>query len=406
MRYGENSLLNPRSQRIEKSFQKLETLRLINGGYLASPNPGKADGTGRYNVFWLRDIMYATYANEYLGNMEHMLKSFELIMTIMLKHRELICAAIRKLPEKWALHARYHPSTLEEISPDWGHHQLDVIGFFLYKTGDLIQKGHNVLQTDEQRELIKDLIQYLFNYRWETYPDFGMWEEGPEVHSSSLGAVLAGLTMWFDAGHYKYKYAHDRDLADVVPVSERYFDTGPQKIKELLPRESQSRECDLAQLSLIWPYNIVDDEMKLTILNNVETKLLREHGVIRYEGDNYFNSDKKNPKGNEAEWPLGLAWLAIVHNKLAEWGKDNLEQSLVHLKKSKEYLLKIDSLMIDGCIPELYSRGKPNENRPLAWAHSFHIIALQSFINTLEWVRKKHNIELNEDLEPVNSVNS
>ena len=78
----------------------LESLKRINGGYLAAANPGSPDGMGRYDVFWLRDIMYATYANEYLGNMEEMIDSYELVMTIMMKHKENICEAIRKMPER------------------------------------------------------------------------------------------------------------------------------------------------------------------------------------------------------------------------------------------------------------------------------------------------------------------
>jgi len=399
MKYAPDSLLNPRSIRIEKSFEKLETLRRVNGGYLAAPNPGKPDGTGRYDVFWLRDIMYATYANEYLGNMEEMIESFELMMTIMLKHKSHICSAIRKMPDR-ALHARYHPNTLEEISPDWGHHQLDVLGLFLYKTGDLIKKGHNVLKNSEQRELIRDIMQYLFTYRWETHPDFGVWEEGPELHSSSLGAVLAGLTMWFDDGHYEYKYHHKVELWKVIPVSERYFDTGREVLKKLLPKESESRETDLAQLSLVWPYRIVDNHMAEIILSQVEKKLVRQYGVIRYRADHYFNTNDKHKEGNEAEWPLGIAWLSIVHAKIACWS-DDFNKGMQHVKKSKEYLLKMDELLVDGAIPELYTGGKPNENMPLAWAHSFHIIGLQNFINTLEILRKRQNCDFNEDLSVV-----
>lgn len=394
MRYGSDSLLNPKSARIEKSFAVLQSLRRVNGGYLASPNSGQPDGTGRYDVFWLRDIMFATYANEYLGNIDDMLESFELVMRIMLKHREHICSAIRKMPEHRALHARYHPNTLEEITPDWGHHQLDVLGLFLYKTGDLIKKGHNVLRTNEHTELVRDIIQYVFTYRWETHPDFGVWEEGPELHSSSIGAVLAGLTMWFDDGHYAYKYSHPVDLWKIIPVSERYFDTGGQALKKLLPKESASRETDLAQLSLIWPYRIVDDKMAETILGNVERVLLREKGVIRYLNDRYFASE-----GREAEWPLGIAWLSIVHSKLACW-KEGLKESLMHLKQAKDYLLRMDRLMVEGAIPELYIGKKPNENLPLAWAHSFHIIGLQNFINTLEILRSRHKIEITEAMEP------
>jgi len=401
MKYAADSFLNPKSIRIEKSFKQLETLRRVNGGYLAAPNPGKPDGTGRYDVFWLRDIMYATYANEYLGNMDEMIESFELVMTILMKHRTHIMNAIRKMPENRGLHARYHPNTLEEISPDWGHHQLDILGLFLYKTGDLIKKGHDILKEHEHKDLISDIIQYVYTFRWETHPDFGVWEEGPELHSSSVASVLAGLTMWHDDGHYNYKFHHNVELGKIIPVSERLFDTGRDELMKLLPRESAGRECDMSQLSLIWPYNIVDNNMKKIIVDNVESKLLGKHGVKRYKGDYYFNADDNNREGNEAEWPLGIAWLAIVHNKLAAWHKEDFKHSLGHLKKSRKYLKIMDDICVNGAIPELYSKGKPNENMPLAWAHSFHIIALQSFINSLEELRKHHNKEISEDLEPI-----
>ncbi len=403
MKYSEDSLLHHQSKRLEESYKRLQTLRRINGGYLASPNPGLPNGVGRYNVFWLRDIMYATYANEYLGNMEEMIESYELVMTIMMKYKHKICAAIKKRPHQWALHARFHPNTLEELTPEWGHHQLDVFGLFLYKTGDLIKKGHNVVRTSEQRDLIKDIIQYLFTYRWETHPDYGMWEEGPEVHSSSIGAVFAGLTMWYDDGYYNYKYPNKIELSSIVSVSERHFDTGRKALQDLLPRESWTRACDMAQLSLIWPYNIVNETMRDVILANVEGKLLRERGVIRYEGDLYFNANPRSAKGNEAQWPLGIAWLAIVHNKMARWSED-LPYSLKHLRISKKYLLTLDRLMVNGALPELYSGGKPNDNCPLAWAHSFHIIALQSFIHAVEIVRMKHGLEITEDLDAIPSA--
>lgn len=403
MQYGKYSLLNPRSIRLEQSFETLESLRRINGGYIAAPNPGKPDGTGKYNVFWLRDIMFATYANEYLGNMDKMIDSYELVMTIMMKYHSKIQSAIRNMPKDCQLHARYHPNTLEELTTHWGHHQLDVLGLFLYKIGDITKKGFTILKEEEQRDLIRDVIQYLFTYRWETHPDFGVWEEGPELHSSSMGAVLAGLTMWFDDGHYHYKYKQHTDLSKIAPVSERLFDTGRDALMKLLPRESESRECDFAQLSLIWPYNIVDADMKRTIIERVETKLLREQGVVRYPGDHYFNADPNNKLGNEAQWPLGLVWLAVVHNKMASWETHSgrMDVALGHLRKSKDYLLRLDNLLVEGAIPELYTSGKPNDNIPLAWAHSFHIVALQSFLNALEQIRMKYNVDISEELEPI-----
>ena len=47
--------LTPR-EKLALAYGHLEDLRQLNGGYVASPYKGE-DGGGRYNVFWLRDIM-------------------------------------------------------------------------------------------------------------------------------------------------------------------------------------------------------------------------------------------------------------------------------------------------------------------------------------------------------------
>ena len=129
-----------------------------------------------------------------------------------------------------------------------------------------------------------------------------MWEEGPEVHSSSVGAVLAGLTMWHDHGFYDYKYRNHIDISHIIPVSERFLEDGARALSKLLPRESESRPYDLAQLSLLWPYNILKDQFALQeeILDNIERHLVRAHGVVRYPGDRYFNANQDDPFGHEA----------------------------------------------------------------------------------------------------------
>jgi phosphorylase kinase alpha/beta subunit len=202
------------------------------------------------------------------------------------------------------IHARIHPVTLEEITHEWGHHQLDIFGLFLYKTGDLIKKGHNVIGADPAEILIllRDIVLYLTTVRWHSDPDFGMWEEGPEFHSSSIGSVLAGLTMWHDDGYYHQKYAHQIALNSYLPIPQEFIELGKDSLDRLLPAESKTRPFDLAQLSLIWPYNIVTEAQAKRILTNVEKNLVREHGVIRYPGDKYHSSDNENPLGSE--WAL------------------------------------------------------------------------------------------------------
>lgn len=377
------------------AYKHLEGLRQLNGGYIASHYSGDKGGD-KYNVFWLRDIMYATYANEYVGAYDKMIESYRLIIRIFQKYRHKITRGARKRHylgscANEAMHARIHPVTLEEITNEWGHHQLDIFGLFLYKTGDLIKKGHNVISTDSTETLIllRDIVLYLTTVRWHSDPDFGVWEEGPEVHSSSVGSVLAGLTMWHDDGYYHHKYKSQIHLYNHIPIPQEFVEAGRTSLDNMLPVESHSRPYDLAQLSLIWPYYIISDAQAMSIISNIEKNLVREYGAIRYPGDLYYNADTSKPLGNEAEWPLGFAWLSIVYSQLAikalKMGSI-FSPPTEYVEKAEMYLEKLESVMTDnGMVPELYTDGKANYNIPLAWAQSFYVVAHQN----LNRVREK-----------------
>lgn len=384
----------PERDKLLTAYKHLENLRQLNGGYLASDYAGE-NGGDKYNVFWLRDIMYATYANEYVGAYDRMIESYRLIIRIFQKYRHKITNGARKRLylgscTNEVIHARFHPVTLDEITNEWGHHQLDIFGLFLYKTGDLIKKGHNVIGTDQYETLIllRDMTLYLTTVQWHSHPDFGVWEEGPETHSSSIGAVLAGLTMWHDDGYYHSKYHTQTPIFSHLPVPQEFLEAGRDALTRLLPAESATRPYDLVQLSLIWPYAIVSDAQAVEILENIETNLVRDKGVARYPGDLYFNNDRNSPHGNEAQWPLGFAWLSIVYSKMAlkvmrMGGLLEAPDKLV--EKSEEYLRRIEAVMTeDGRVPELYTGGSPNWNLPLAWAQSFYVVARQSLARVYE----------------------
>src|SRR5260370_10930859 len=306
------------------AYGHVESVRHMNGVYIASPYSGEA-GYDRYDVYWLRDIMYASYANECLGLYDKVKQSYSVVMTVFEKFHHKIIRGVRKKPDlqraKGAVvHARVHPMTLEEITDEWGHHQLDIFGLFLFKTGDLMKQGFRILRDSDQVAVVKDILAYLWTARWDTEPDFGMWEEGPEVHASSVRAVLAGLTMWHDHGFYDYKYLTQIDISQIIPVSERFLEEGTRALSQILPRVSQARPYDLAQLSLLWPYNILKDKFALqeAIVENIQNHLVRSRGVIRYPGDRYFSSRPDEPLDSEAEWPIGLAWLSIAYSKLLQ----------------------------------------------------------------------------------------
>ena len=115
------------------------------------------------------------------------------------------------------------------------------------------------------------------------------------------------------------------------------------------------------------------------ILDNIEKHLVRAHGVVRYPGDRYFNSQPDEPFGHEAEWPIGLAWLSIAYSKmLAQAMRVGASRATVerYLERASKHLGHLEEVATpDGRIAELFTGGKPNHNLPLGWAQSLYIVA-------------------------------
>lgn len=383
---------------IEDQLRLLKKMVQPNGAVLASPN-------GHYRAHWVRDGLYVLTAAAYLGLGD---LSHELIrapFSIFRKHRAKIQAGIRRKPGNNYdfLHARYHPAHFDEFKDKWGHNQLDMIGLFLYLVATLPPRGTDVFHRrrwHEDKLLLNHITRYLETLEWWHCPDYGVWEEGPKKNASSIGAVLAGLRA--------LAALEDQDLF----FNESQLDKGQQALDTLLPDESEGRDCDLAQLSLIWPFGVLSDAQTETVLSRVEEQLVRERGVIRYRKDGYFNAaddrlitvpglgssleyvDYRDEdrshfpfhiEGKEAQWPLGLAWLSIVYSKLAKRNVGRDEDHSELAEKAEYYLERLKSCRVPvgeagvQSVPELYVDGKPNINTPLTWATSFSIVAAVAF---------------------------
>ncbi|MFQ5466146.1 MAG: hypothetical protein ACE5EI_09485 [Thermodesulfobacteriota bacterium] len=373
-------------ERLRLAYGHLEAMRRLNGGYLSGHSPGE-EGADRCDSIRLRDVMYAAYANEYVGAYDRMVESHRLIMNVFLRSRQDIARAVRRrtCPGDCAdgvVPAAVHSVTLEGAGGG-RRHLLDLLGLFLFRTGELVKRGFGVMGPDrsETLMLLRDIVLYLSTVRWSTEPDFGLWEEGPDLHSSSVGSVLAGLTMWHDDGYYDYRYAGGVPLHDYLPVPGEFIEAGRGALDRLLPAESPTRPYDLAQLSLVWPYAIVNDSQALGILENVETGLVRKRGVVRYHGDMYFNSDEAAPGGNEAEWPLGFAWLSAAYSEMALRAArlgGIFSPPAEYIEKAETYIERLESVMTaDGRVPELYSGGQASSGAAFAWGQGLYVVARQ-----------------------------
>jgi phosphorylase kinase alpha/beta subunit len=383
---------------IEDQLAIMRAMILPNGAVLASPN-------GHYKAHWVRDGLYVLIAAVYQGQSDLSHQLIRAPFSIFHKHRGRILDGIRRKPDKNSkyVNARYHPAHFDEFADEWGHNQLDMIGLFLYLAAKLPEKGIAALLYNRQYEdkiLLNHITHYLETLEWWHCEDHGVWEESRKRNSSSIGAVLAGLRALSNL--------EDHDLF----FNEAQLEKGQKALDELLPKESEDRDCDLAQLSLIWPLGILQEEQTHTVLQNVEEKLAGERGVIRYRGDAYFNSadDRlitfRDPRidrevfdyrkedsnrfpfsreGSEAQWPMGFAWLAIVYYKLAKQrfmrGEEHgelKEKARVFLDKLKASVVPVSGRAV-GFIPELYVGDKPNANTPLTWATALAIVAAVAY---------------------------
>ena len=328
---------------VASSIKTLKKLQHDTGLFSASH---KNVATG-YHLAWIRDNVYMSLGLEAIKDSRSLRRLYHALLDILLKHEYKIDYAILEKPKHahQYIHARYDPVTKEEINGHWGNKQNDAIGALLFKVADLEEKGIKIVRDENDKRILQKLVYYLQSIEYWHDKDNGMWEENEEVHASSVGACAAGL----------------KKISKIVFVPQEIVKKGLSTLNKLLPRESKAKDVDMALLSLIYPYNIASNKQKEQILANVEKKLLRARGIIRYAGDKYYD------KNGEAEWTMGLPWMAIVYRKTGRNGKYKF-----FMRKTFEAINGNHEL------PELYFANSDahNENSPLGWSQSLLLVML------------------------------
>ena len=330
---------------LNQSIQILEQLQYPNGLFAASRMNVK---TG-YNLAWIRDNVYTTLGLEAAQKYSTIQRTLRDLFDILLKHEYKIDWARREKPKYHYqyVHPRFNPITMEEIWEQWGNKQNDAIGALLFKVGDFEEKGIKIIRNENDLRVIQKLVNYLQSIEYWHDKDSGMWEENEETHASSIGACAAGL----------------KKIKKLADVPEELIKKGEEELNKLLPRESETKEVDMALLSLIYPYNIATNEQRNIILKNVEEKLVSENGVRRYIGDKYHY------RNGEAQWTKGLPWLAIIYRQMNKPHKYSF-----YMRKT------IEAMNEKGELPELYyaDTQEHNENCPLAWSQALFVAGLSS----------------------------
>ncbi|MEG2289547.1 MAG: glycoside hydrolase family 15 protein [Clostridium sp.] len=335
----------------ENLLRVLRNLRNDKGLYLAS--------TGEwYQKIWVRDNFYESMPELYL-NRDNYKETYQSLLDYYInienKYRKFTWLIDQPEP-KYGFrfpHPRMTPD-LDEIREEWGFKQLDCFGEFLYGLWLGEREGIKIIRGNEDIHIINLMIRMLEAIEYWNCKDNAIWEENEEVHASSVGACLAGLTairlLGFD-------------------VNQKLLDEAHYALNKLLPRESETKDVDLALLTLIYPFNIVSPQVAKQIITNVEADLVRERGVIRYKNDQYYN------QSGEAEWCFGFTFLALAYKTLG-----NMDKAKYYLKMAKE------RTVLNECeVPELFmsKTSEANGNSPLGWSNAMLILAIEEIEENL-----------------------
>lgn len=385
-------------------------LRLNNGLFPAAALQTQAEYTGYRNV-WVRDNIYVAYAHYAVGQVEVAKQTLETLFTYFQRYRwrfeDIITGKTNPENAMQRPHIRFDGMSLKEIEEQWSHAQNDALGYFLWLYCKLVNEKIINLTSDNLEVLSLFPLYFQAIQYWQD-EDNGHWEEVRKIEASSIGIVIAGLREF-------------RQLLENVPnwedISssfltqqqlEELIERGRITLQEILPFEciqpQQKRNCDGALLFLIYPLQVVGDEMAAIIINNVRETLQGEIGIRRYLGDSFWCADYKqkfkedertidfsqnmevrdralNP-GEEAQWCIFDPIMSIIFGQRYQRYKNprDREQQIYYLNRALRQLTAPNSPFGAYKCPELYylenQRYVPNDATPLLWTQANLWLAL------------------------------
>lgn len=386
----------------------LDFASLDNGLFPASV--GADAEAGGYHYVWVRDNIQIAYAHllnergsEAIANLRSLTHYFSRHCS---RFADIIDGRAGPSNPMNRPHVRFGGAALEEIPQKWAHAQNDALGYYLWMLCRMMRAG--LFEPDEERvDVIGHFVAYFRSIRFWQDEDSGHWEEARKIEASSIGVVTAALRELRGAitanGNLR-KLAEAAERSVTIDAVEELIDRGAAALGEILPNECiqtegrRYRECDGAQLFLIYPTAAVGGAQADGIITRVIGRLQGEYGIRRYRGDSYWCADYKDMlgvgertkdfsdeierrdallrPGEEAQWCIFDPILSSIYGQryIESRDKDDLERQILYLNRS------LGQVTPDFRCPEAYylehGRYVPNDNTPLLWAQANLWVAL------------------------------
>ena len=411
---------------LDRHFHTIEKIILLRQDPITGLLPASTavNAHGDYTDAWVRDNVYSILsvwglALSYKKNRPSHQRSYVLSQSVVKLMRGLLVAMMRQsdrietfkstLNPTDALHAKYGTKTgLAVVGDDeWGHLQLDASSLYLLMLAQMTASGLQIIYTIDEVNFIQNMVHYIS--RTYCTPDYGIWERGnkinhgtTEINGSSVGMAKAALEAMDGFNLFGDVDSHEAVIHVVASDIARSRFT----LQGLLPRESNSKETDAALLSIIgYPgYAVEDEALVERTREKIITKLAGNYGCKRFLLDghqssiedasrlHYEPSELREFEDIESEWPLFFTYLLL--DALMRDDKDEVsrwQQKLEPLFIEEEgeqllpelYIVPQDSIAAEKLEPRSQIR-IPNENLPLVWAQSLHMLSQMIFDGVLE----------------------
>jgi GH15 family glucan-1,4-alpha-glucosidase len=345
------------------------SLRLIlnnqsqEGAFIACPN------FEVYKNAWFRDGSFCSYALTRAGYVRNAFLFHQWASQIVLRYEEKILKCIEGAkngtppPAELCFHSRFNPNG-NEVPGNWGHHQLDGLGTWIWALGEFQRSDPRQTLPDDWRKaaaLIKDYLSIMWSF-----PCSDCWEENEtRVHTYTLVAVFAGLENYSEL----FVDRAAKTVADQVRafIFENCVHDGSFIKSVGMP------EVDSNLIGLVIPYHLVewDDPIFQKTLMRIQKDLITPIGVHRYLKDTYYGG---------GEWVLLTAWLGWATAQAGDLEKARcmLEWTEAQASPTGELAEQVAHGLFDKANYEFWHKKWGPIASPLLWSHAMYILLVQS----------------------------
>jgi glucoamylase len=333
------------TQMIRRSLLTLKLLTSeVHGGIIAAPCMEP-----EYRFCWPRDATYVAYVFDRCGYHEEAKRFY----TWCAKAQELEGGLYQRYYIEARLKGPCWSSQIDEIATVlWGmgkHFELTSDRRFVRSNWKCIRKAADFLCEVSKTDGLVETV--------------GLWEERFGSHTYSNAAIYGGLKEAAALAEVVRQNDFGTEWGEAAASLKEAllnlaWDANVNRfIKTTAPR---NENLDTSLLSLTYPFEVLpadDERMRKTAADLESAFTFGVGGLGRYPSDQYYGG---NP------WILTTLWLALYYEKLGE------------LEKAEQLISWTLSHSTDlGLLPEQIDKqtGAPISAVPLAWSHSFFILA-------------------------------